>query len=140
MREFIESRLTPRIRRDAKRWMSRVRGEGCHIVLVSAALEPMVASIAEAMRVDGYTATRVNPDSANGFALAGDMIYGEAKLRALREYADGRFPSWRLEYAFGNAYDDRFLLTEAVHPFAICPETRLATLAEQHGWPRATWR
>jgi phosphoserine phosphatase len=58
----------------------------------------------------------------------------------LRSYADQRFPFWRLEYAFGNDYADRFLLNEAVKPVAICPSPRLKTFAEASGWEVQIWR
>lgn len=140
IQEFTETRLTLRIRRDAEQWMSRVRDEGCHIVLLSASLETMVAPIAERMRADGYAGTRVSFDRPGRLLVEGDMIYGEAKVRALRDYASARFPSWRLEYAFGNDYADRFLLSAAANAVAVCPSARLRALAEKEGWTLATWR
>ena len=140
IREFTETRLRGRIRRDAEQWMARVRAEGCHVVLLSASLETIVALIADSMQADGYVATRVNFDRPGGLSIEGEMIFGEAKLRALRDYADGRFPAWRLEYAFGNDYADRFLLSAAVNAVAVCPSEPLRALAEKEGWPRAIWR
>ena len=140
LREFSAGRLRPLVRADAEQWMARVRAEGCHVLLLSAALEPMVTPIAEAMHVDGHIATRVSVNASGRLAVVGDLIYGEAKVRALREYANARFGSWRLEYAFGNAYDDRFLLGEAVNAMAVCPEPRLRAFADRQGWPRAEWR
>lgn len=140
IREFAETRLTLRIRRDAEQWMSRVRDEGCHIVLLSASLETMVAPIAKLMRADGSAGTRIDFERPGRLAIEGDMIYGEEKVRALRDYANGRFPSWRLEHAFGNDYADRFLLSAATHAVAVCPSPRLRELAEHEGWPREIWR
>jgi phosphoserine phosphatase len=140
LREFTENRLRLRVRGDAERWMSRVRGEGCHVLLLSASLEPMVALIAESTHADGYAGTSLGLDRSGRLWVPGDMLYGEAKLRALRDYANGRFPSWRLEYAFGNDYADRFLLSAAVNAIAVCPSPRLRALAEQQGWASAIWR
>jgi len=140
LREFSEGPLRALVRADAQHWMSRARGEGCHVVLLSAALEPMVAPIARFMGVDGYIATRARVEPSGRISVDGDLIYGQAKVRALREYADGRFASWRLEYAFGDAYDDRFLLGEAVNAVAVGPEPRLRALAERRGWVREEWR
>lgn len=140
IQEFADTRLTPRIRHDAKERMSRLRDEGCHIVLLSASLERMVALIAKSVQADGYVGTRVTFDQPGRLLVEGEMIYGEAKVRALREYANGRFPSWRLEYAFGNDYADRFLLRAATHAVAVCPSARLRAFAEQEGWPSEMWR
>ena len=138
--EFTRTRLRPRIRSEAGQWVSRVRGEGCHVVLLSASLETMVALVAESMRADGYVGTRISFDRPGRLSVEGEMIYGEAKLRALRAYANGRFPSWRLEYAFGNDYADRFLLSAAANAVAVCPSKRLRALAEAEGWTHAVWR
>jgi phosphoserine phosphatase len=140
MHEFSETRLKPRIRRDAEQWMSRVRADGCHVLLLSASLEPMAALIAESMEADGYACTRVDFDRPGRLAVNGELIYGEAKLRALHEYANGRFPSWRLEYAFGNDYADRFVLSAARNAIAVCPSARLRALAEKEGWSRMMWQ
>ena len=138
--EFTKRCLVPQLKADAREWMARLRAEGCHVMLLSAALEPMVALTAASMRADGFTATRVRRDRSGRLAVDGNMIYGEAKLRALRDYADERFPSWRLEYAFGNDYADRFLLRAAATAIAVCPSRELRALAEREGWRHATWR
>lgn len=140
LREFAGTRLTARIRQDAGPWISRARNEGCHIVLLSASIEPIVAPIAASIGADGFACTRVAFDRPGPLVVEGDMIYGEAKVRALQDYANTRFQEWRLEYAFGNDYADRFLLSAATHPVAVCPSPRLRELAELKGWPRETWQ
>jgi HAD superfamily phosphoserine phosphatase-like hydrolase len=140
IQEFTQTRLLPRVRRDAAQWMSRVRDEGCHIVLLSASLESMVQAVAEAMRADGYVGTRLHMARPGRLLVDGELIFGESKVRALEQYANVRFPSWRLEYAFGNDYGDRFLLQSAANPVAVCPSPQLRSLAEREGWTRADWR
>ena len=138
MREFAETRVTRRIRGDAQRWMARVRADGCHVVLLSASVEPIVAAVAASMPVDGYVSTQLT--RAGRVAVDGEMVYAEAKIRALQAYADARFPSWRLEYAFGNDFGDRFLLSAAAHPVAVCPSPRLRACAQREGWPCTAWQ
>jgi HAD superfamily hydrolase (TIGR01490 family) len=138
--EFVPARLKPRIRKDAEMWMSRLRAEGCHIVLLSAGIENMVALLAESMGADGYAGTKITIDRPGKISIEGEAVYGEAKMRALRDYADRKFPSWRLDYAFGNDYADRFLLSAAAHPIAVCPSARLRAWAEKEGWQSTIWR
>lgn len=140
MAEFVATRLPGRIRTDAKKWISRLRREGCHIVLLSASLDPIVEPLAEMMRVDGSIGTSITLDRPGRLEVVGEMVYGEAKVRALEAYANRRFAAWSLEYAFGNDYADRFLLRAAAHPVAVCPSTRLRAIAEREAWPCATWR
>lgn len=137
--EFTQTRLVPRVRQDARQWMSRVREEGCHVVLLSASLESMVSAVAESTEADGYVGTRLHLGRPGRLVVDGEMIFGESKVRALEHYANARFPSWRLEYAFGNDYADRFLLQSAANPVAVCPSPQLRTLAEREGWTRADW-
>ncbi len=140
IQEFADTRLTRRFRADASPCLSHLREERCHIVLLSASIEPIVARIARALQVDGYIGTRMTLDRPGRLSVDGPMIYGDAKVLALREYADARFSAWRLEYAFGNDYADRFLLRAASHPVAVCPSPQLRVLAGQEGWPCETWR
>ena len=140
IREFAQTRLVRRVRKDAGEWIARVRSEGCHVLLLSASFDTMVALIAASVQADGYAGTHITFDRPGKLSIDGELIYGEAKLRALREYADQRFPSWRLEYAFGNDYADRFVLREAVNAVAVCPSPRLRALAEREGWTQSIWR
>jgi len=138
--EFARTRLARRVRADARQWMSRARAEGCHVLLLSASLETMVAAVAESTGADGYVGTRVVLDRPGRLSVEGDMVYGEAKLRALEDYANARFPSWRLVYAFGNDYADRFVLGAAANAMAVCPSPRLRVLAQQQAWAETIWR
>jgi phosphoserine phosphatase len=107
--------------------------------VLSASPEVMVGRIAAWMKADGCVATRLTLDRPGLVSVDGEMVYGEAKRRALQDYAE-RFPAWRLEHAFGNEYADRFFLSAAAHPVAVCASRRLRTLARQQGWKRETWR
>jgi phosphoserine phosphatase len=137
--EFTATTLMPRIRPEAARWMTRLREQGCHVVLLSASPLVMVTLVAASLPADGCTATQVILDRPGALPVEGEMVYGEAKLRALQRYAAQRFPEWRLEYAFGNDYADRFLLAAADNPVAVCASPRLRAVAAQRGWSQAIW-
>lgn len=140
--QFVADRLVPRIRRDARVEMARLRDQGCHLVLASAALEPIVARIALHLPVDGWIGTRLGAvvDGRFSGTLDGPVRHGAAKLAALRTYADARLGPWRLSHAFTDHESDLALLEAAAHPVAINASPGLRRLARARGWPLVTWR
>ena len=139
---FIEDRLMPTVRRDARATMARLRAEGCHVVLASAALAPIVARLAARLPVDGWLATELAPPVDGAFAgrLNGPVRHGPAKLEALVDYADARFTIWHLEHAFTDHESDLALLEAARRPIAVNPSPRLKRIARERRWPVAPWR
>jgi HAD superfamily hydrolase (TIGR01490 family) len=139
---FIEDRLMPTVRRDARATMARLRAEGCHVVLASAALAPIVARLAARLPVDGWLATELAPPVDGAFAgrLNGPVRHGPAKLEALVDYADTRFTVWHLEHAFTDHESDLALLEAARRPIAVNPSPRLKRIARERRWPVAPWR
>lgn len=139
---FIEDRLMPTVRREARATMARLRAEGCHVVLASAALAPIVARLAGRLPVDGWLATELAPPVDGAFAgrLNGPVRHGPAKLEALVDYADARFTIWHLEHAFTDHESDLALLEAARRPIAVNPSPRLKRIARERRWPVAPWR
>ncbi len=139
---FVEDRLAPRIRNDARRIMLERRAEGCHVVLASAALEPIVARIARYLPVDGWIATRLAPHRSGCFSgrLDGPVRHGPAKVQAVADHAAMRFGDWRLSHAYTDHESDLALLEAAALPFAINASPGLRRIARARGWPLLTWR
>ncbi len=139
---FVERRLLPQVRGDARRTMAELRGRGVHVVLASAALAPIVARVARRLPVDGWLATELaaSPDGVFSARLAGPVRRGPAKLEALVAYADSRFAAWTLGHAFTDHESDTALLEAATRPVAIAPSPGLARLARARGWPVIRWR
>jgi HAD superfamily hydrolase (TIGR01490 family) len=139
---FVEDRLVPTVRRDARATMARHREDGCHVALASAALAPLVARMADRLPVDGWIATELAPPIDGTFAgrLAGPVRHGAAKVDALVAYGDARFARWHLEWAFTDHESDLALLEAARRPTAVNPSPGLKRVARERGWPIASWR
>ena len=139
---FVEDRLVPTVRREARATMARRRAEGCHVVLASAALAPLVARMAARLPADGWIATELAPPIDGTFAgrLAGPVRHGAAKVEALRAHGDARFARWHLEDAFTDHESDLALLEAARRPTAVNPSPGLKRVARERGWPIAAWR
>ena len=71
--------------------------------------------------------------------LTGDLdglrVSGPEKVRLSDEVARAHGFDLRESAAYGNAFDDRFLLAAVAHPVVVNPDSRLARLARKKGWP-----
>jgi len=139
---FVEDRLVPTVRREARATMARLRATGCHVVLTSAALAPLVARMAARLPADGWIATELAPPIDGTFAgrLAGPVRHGTAKVEAVARYADARFARWHLDCAFTDHESDLALLEAARRPTAVNPSPGLKRVARERGWPVVAWR
>jgi HAD superfamily hydrolase (TIGR01490 family) len=136
--EVLVDRLLP----DALERLHMLRRDGAHVVLVSASLDVIIDRLAQLVGADGVVATRVTPPIDGRFSgrIEGDMIYGEAKLNAMRSYANERFHHWVFDAAYGDHESDQFLLAAAQHAVAVNPDSRFEALARRRGWDVAHWR
>jgi len=139
---FVADRLVPTVRRDARAQMRRLRDEGCHVVVASAALAPLVARVAAQLPADGWIGTELAPTVDGAFAgrLNGPVRHGRAKLAALSAYAAARFDSWQLAWAFSDHESDLALLEAASRPVAVNPSRRLRRIAREREWLVRYWR
>ena len=139
---FVEDRLLPTVRRAARATMRARAADGCHVVLASAALAPLVGRIARHLPVDGWIATELAPPVDGAFVgrLASPVRHGAAKVAALAAYADARFDRWTLAHAFTDHESDLALLEAAERPTAVNPSPGLKRVARERGWPIVAWR
>jgi HAD superfamily hydrolase (TIGR01490 family) len=124
--------------------------QGHAIYLVSGTLEGLAASVALALVARlaargvatkiGYRATRLEEVHGrwNG-KIAGEATYGEAKARALRKIAKQEEISLEKSYAYGNSWDDRWILTAVGQATAVNPSAELEGLAVKNGWAVMRW-
>ena len=140
---FYDNYIARRFRPAADAAMARCAEEGCEVVIVSATFEPIVLRAMETHPFTHQISTRmkVAADGTYTRQVDGRPIEGEEKIVALKHFCDGRFGegNWELEYAFGDHHSDAPLLDSAKHPFAVTPNTGLAKIAKEQGWPVLDW-
>ena len=138
---FTAEILADRLRPDALRQLRTLRRSGAHVVLVSASLDLIIDRLARLVDADGAVATTVAPSGDARFSgrIDGEMIYGVAKLAAVRRYADQRFPLWEFAAAYGDHKSDRFLLAAARQAFAVNPGRQFERIARRRGWHIVHW-
>ena len=142
--ECIEAEILPRIRRDGTQEIAALHQAGAHVILVSAATHMLVEGVGAQVGTDGIVATRLDvPTNGRLSGLVdGAMLSGAAKLHALRAHADAVFGAgnWRLWRAYGDHESDIDLLEAADEAVAVCPSSRLLTIANERGWKTIEWQ
>ncbi|MDE2038054.1 MAG: HAD-IB family hydrolase [Patescibacteria group bacterium] len=131
---FFSEELRPRIYPGAAGLIEGYKRKGYEAVILSAAIDPIVARCADHLGADRYTATElVFVDGA--LADVKDPVYGGAKARWL-ERERSRSPEGGLRTAaFADHYSDRELLSMADEPHAVNPDRRLERYALSRAWP-----
>jgi putative phosphoserine phosphatase/1-acylglycerol-3-phosphate O-acyltransferase len=112
------------------------RRMGHTVALASSATHYQVAPLAADLEVGEILCTRLQVD--NGVltgALAGPVLWGEEKARAVREFAGKRGVDLTRSYAYGNGSEDVPFMEAVGRPRPVNPESELAKAAERHGWP-----
>lgn len=72
--------------------------------------------------------------------LVGDLLHGQAKVRAVLEIAEREGIDLTTSYAYGDSVHDVGILSTVGHPSAINPDPRLRRHARRAGWPVQDFR
>ena len=141
--EFYDKHIAKRFRPMADEAMRKAAEEGCEVIVVSASFEPIVVRAMESHPFKYQISTRMKAagDGTYTCEVDGKPIEGEQKLLALKYWCDGHFGegNWVLEYAYGDHHSDAPLLAAAKKPYAVSPNTGMASIAKRRGWPVVDW-
>ena len=99
-RRFVEQDIAQGLRKQARTVIEAHRAAGDQLIIASAAVDLIVAPMAEALGFDGYICTNLQWD-ANDRLLApldGENCYGEEKLRRVEAYFDGERPTGPISF------------------------------------------
>lgn len=144
MCDFHEEVLRPLYRAEAVAEVRRRAEEGCLTLLVSATFEEIARVAAEKLGMDGCVATCMERDASGAFTgkVAGEVVAGPGKCRAVERWADEHLGigRWEVAYAYGDHFTDEPLLERAEKPFAVHPGTTLARIARRRNWQILEWR
>lgn len=140
---FYDKYIAKRFRPKADEAMRKCAEEGCEVIVVSASFEPIVLRAMESHPFHHQISTRmvVAPDGTYTRQVEGRPIEGEAKMIALKHWCDGHYGAgnWEIAYAYSDHHSDRPLLEAAKHPFAVTPNSGMAKIAREKGWPILDW-
>lgn len=129
-------------------WWHAMRGDA--IVLVSGTLRPLAEIVKYALEREllfrgletdiSVLATELQSHAGCWTGrVVGEAMFGEAKARALRRFANERVISLARCSAYGDSWLDRWMLASAGNAFAVNPSPRLRRLAIARHWQAVTW-
>ena len=133
---FCHQHLTHHIPAQAQRLIATHRTAGDCLGIVSGAPEILIAPLQDLLNLDFVVGTKLACEQGR---LTGDLdgprVSGREKVRQSEEVARTYEFDLRESTAYGNAFDDRFLLAAVTHPVVVNPDIRLVRLARKKGWP-----
>lgn len=136
MERFAAEELMPRLFPRAVAALQEHQAAGDRVVVLSAALEPLVRAFCARLGVSWYAgaACEVRDGVLTGL-IKGPIPYGEEKARLARCIAS----EWAVDladcWAYGDHDTDISLLESVGHPVAVRPRPGLRAVAERAGWP-----
>jgi HAD superfamily hydrolase (TIGR01490 family) len=120
------------------------------VVLISGTLEPLAQGAARVMEAElaarGITvtirvcATRLEEmDGRWTGRVLGEAMFGKAKARAAKRLAEEMLLDLGRCYAYGDSWNDRWMMQTVGRPAAVNPSKNLAGIAQTRGWPVLNW-
>jgi HAD superfamily hydrolase (TIGR01490 family) len=136
-REIAAERILPIVYENIVRVIESHRERGELTFLVTAAPIELAETIARELKMDGAAGT-VSEVDAEGFytgRLAGDVLHGPAKAKAVAELASEHGIDLVNCDAYSDSINDLPLLESVGSPHAVNPDLELRRLALARGWP-----
>lgn len=136
-REIVEERIIPRVYEDIVRIIHAHQQAGDLTFLVTAAPIELAQQIAQELKMTKAIATESEVDAAGYYTgrLAGDVMHGPAKAKAVAEVAAERGLDLVDCSAYSDSINDLPLLESVGDPHAVNPEHELKRIARARGWP-----
>jgi HAD superfamily hydrolase (TIGR01490 family) len=136
-REIAQDQIFPRVYEDIVRVIDGHRDRGDLTFLVTAAPIELAQVVAAGLNMDGAagTAAEVDRDGYYTGRLAGSVIHGPEKAKAVAELAAQHGVDLVECAAYSDSINDLPLLESVGYPHAVNPEGELRRLALRRGWP-----
>jgi HAD superfamily phosphoserine phosphatase-like hydrolase len=135
--EYFEQVLQERVLKGGLELLKRARAEGHRIVLISDALEPVVAALATHLRhVDDFVCNRLElRDGSVTGKLLEPVVGGHGSDAYARKYAHDAGLELARCVAYGAHGPDLLLLSTVGARCAVNPDFTLRRAAQQSNWP-----
>lgn len=130
-RQEVASMIYP----DVRRLLDAHRRAGHRIVMATSATTYQAQYLADDLGIDDVLCSR--PEVVDGMltgGMTGPALWGPAKAKALREFADEVDAPLSEAFAYSNGVEDVPMLDSVGRPVALNPDRRLAGIAHDEGW------
>lgn len=136
MERFTEEVLAPRFHPAATAALAEHLAEGDRVVVISAALDPVVRGLCRRLGVESFVGTPCEiAEGRYTGRLTGPSPHAGEKLTVAAEY----MAEWAVDpsdcWAYADHGTDLALLEAVGHPVAVNPKPELREAAESAGWP-----
>jgi putative phosphoserine phosphatase/1-acylglycerol-3-phosphate O-acyltransferase len=121
---------------EARELVEAHRKAGHTVVLASSATRYQLDALARDLQVEDILCSPVEVVRGyfTGF-VNGEVLWGEAKARAVEEFAARRKVDLKRSFAYADGNEDVPFLETVGNPRALNPQRRLARTARELGWP-----
>lgn len=131
-----EREILPNLRPEMREALARHRAEGHRVALLSGTFQPLLEVVADRVQADGAVGTPLaQRDGRYLGRIVPPLGVGMGKAARLRDYAAKHRIDLAASFVYTDAFTDAPVLEMVRHPVAVYPDTRLAALAAERGWP-----
>jgi|SRR5215217_787534 len=124
------------IRPQARQLVAAHQRKGHTVVIASSATHFQIDPIARDLGVEDVLCTELEvEDGLLTGAVDGEMVWGQGKARAVRNFIRRNKLTRMACYAYANGAEDVAFLSSVGRPHAVTPNPTLRRVAEGQGWP-----
>ncbi len=134
--ETFEKVMKPKLYRGARDLVQTSLDKGHEVILVSGALDFLMALLKDHLGATGVIANRLEiKDRFATGKLLRPVVAGPEKARLIREHARAEGHDLDECFAYSDSYSDVPMLSVVGHPAAVNPDRKLTHLAFAYHWP-----
>jgi HAD superfamily hydrolase (TIGR01490 family) len=134
--DMFEDVLKKTIFKRTRPLIEESRRAGCRQVVVSGALDFVLAPLCRHLGIDDVICNRL--EFVGGYAtgkLQKPFVGGASKAQLIRDYATRNGIDLARSWAYSDSFSDYAMLAVVGHPTAVNPDLRLRAVARSYDWP-----
>ncbi|MFO0602544.1 MAG: HAD family phosphatase [Polyangiales bacterium] len=134
--DAYEKVLKPAIFKDARKLVATCKDKGHEVVIISGALDFLMARLAKELGADDVIANKL--EFLDGLAtgrMLPPVVAGPTKALLVRDHARDHGHDLDECFAYSDSYSDVPMLSVVGHPAAVNPDRALDRLARSYQWP-----
>ena len=134
--DAYEKVLKPAIFKDARKLVATCKDKGHEVVIISGALDFLMARLARELGADDVIANKL--EFLDGLAtgrMLPPVVAGPTKALLVRDHARDHGHDLDECFAYSDSYSDVPMLSVVGHPAAVNPDRALDRLARSYQWP-----
>ena len=133
--DFFDKYLKRHIYHKGKELVRQLKASGKRIILVSAAINPIVERFAKEIDIKEYICTQIQvKDGLFTGKIEGVPIHGEEKVSAISGYKVHNKISFEKSEVYTDSISDLPLMRLVGKPVAVNPDSKLLSIAKKEGW------